>query len=173
MVQAERTSRPAEDPTWRSGQVRFGFLAITAALVCLLDQVTKYLIYTSIGPGSMEPGQEVAVVPGLVYLNYVQNRGVAFGMLKQFGDVFIPLQIVIMTAVFIYYYSLRGPHLLLRAALSLEIGGAIGNFLDRLRFGYVIDFVDFRVFPVFNVADSAIFLGATTLVLIILFQPES
>lgn len=167
-----RWDRPV-DPTWESAQNRFGLLGVIAAAVCLVDQATKDAIYTSIGPVGTTPGQQVTVVPDLVRLSYVSNRGAAFGLLDQFGDLFTPLVVGIMILVLLYYRSLRGPRLLMRCALSLQLGGAMGNLLDRLRYGHVIDFVDVPLIPVFNVADSAIFLGSVILVGLFVLRPDS
>src|SRR5919202_378767 len=110
----------------------------------------------------MEPGDVIPVIPPVLDLHYITNRGVAFGLFSRFGDVFVPVALVIMAIIFGYYRSLSTRRLWLRIALGLQLGGALGNLLDRLRFGSVVDFMEFHVdainfhYPVFNVADSAI-----------------
>ena len=158
--------------SWDSAARRYGFLVIAAVVLCLLDQLSKYLITATIGPAGSDPGREIVLVPGLVFLHYVQNTGMAFGLLREFGDLFIPIALAIMTVVVLYYRALRGPALLFRSALALQMGGALGNLLDRLRLGYVVDFIAVPGFSVFNLADSAITVGVTVLVLLLLFRPD-
>jgi signal peptidase II len=113
----------------------------------------------------MQPGDVIPIVPPVFDLHYITNRGVAFGLFSRFGDVFVPVAIVIMAIIVGYYRTLRRRRLWLRTALALQIGGALGNLLDRLRYGSVVDFLDVHVeaigfhWPVFNVADSAIVIG--------------
>ena len=152
---------------------RYGFLVISAAIVCLLDQLTKYIVTITIGPASAAPGQEIIIVPGLLYLDYVQNTGMAFGLFRTFGNLFVPLVLAIMIVVLLYYRALRGRALLFRVALSLQMGGALGNLLDRLRLGYVVDFIAVPGFSVFNLADSAITVGAILLFLLMIFRSDA
>jgi len=132
-------------------------LAITALTLLLLDQVTKAWALRA-----LTLGQSIPVVPGLFHLTLVKNPGVAFGLFARCGGLVTAAAFVIvggMVAV-----ALRPP--ISRAqvlAAGLILGGAIGNVVDRLRFGGVVDFFDFRVWPVFNVADSGITVGTILL----------
>jgi signal peptidase II len=127
---------------------------------------------------NMQLGDVIPLVPPVLDFHYITNRGVAFGLFSRFGDVFIPVAVVIMMVILGFYRTLRGPRLLLRTALALQLGGALGNLLDRLRFGAVVDFLDFHIpainfyFPVFNLADSAIVLGVGLLLVCLTFQGE-
>ena len=103
-------------------------------------------------------------------MTLVHNTGIAFGFFKDQGIVFIiiPIIAIILLVFNVFYYrqndeALSRPYII---AFSLILGGAIGNLIDRIMYGYVIDFIDFRIWPVFNIADSAITIGAV----IILFQ---
>ena len=86
-------------------------------------------------------------------------------MYRSGGWLFAVVAVVVVIGILLYYPRLRGRGALITVALSLVLGGAIGNFADRVRLGYVIDFIDFRWFPVFNLADSAIVCGVALLIL--------
>jgi signal peptidase II len=164
---------PLRGGAWQRPAVRYGYLAAVAALIFVLDQVTKEMVKRAMAPGDVIP-----VLPPFLDLHYITNRGVAFGLFSRFGDVFVPVAMVIMVVIFGYYRTLRQPQPWLRAALGLQLGGALGNLLDRLRYGSVVDFVDFHIdainfhWPVFNVADSAIVVGVAILLVCLTFQPD-
>ncbi len=108
-------------------------------------------------------GGGIALIPGVLWLTYVRNTGIAFGLLSG-----IPLAVVVLaalTVVFLVVYNgdrwRRDP--LSRAAAGLLLGGAAGNLSDRVRLGYVVDYLDLRVWPVFNLADTAVVCGAALL----------
>ena len=77
--------------SWDSAARRYGFLISAAVTLCLLDQLTKYIITVAIGPAGADPGREIVVVPGFVFLRYVENTGMAFGLFRDLGDLFIPI----------------------------------------------------------------------------------
>lgn len=163
---------PVAAQSWDSAARRYGFLIAAAVTLCLLDQLTKYIITVTIGPAGADPGREIVVVPGFIFLRYIENTGMAFGLFRELGNFFIPIALAIMTAVLFYYRALRGRAFLLRTALALQMGGALGNLLDRVRLGYVVDFIAVPGFSVFNLADSAITVGVTALILLLLFRPD-
>ena len=104
-------------------------------------------------------GSSRPVLGDWVRLTYIENPGMAFGIDiggKWFFSIF---SIIASVAIALYLYKARNESIAFRAALALILGGAIGNWIDRLRFGWVVDFIDFRIWPVFNVADSAITIG--------------
>ncbi|MBI3321491.1 MAG: signal peptidase II [Candidatus Omnitrophica bacterium] len=129
-----------------------------SALTLVADQLSKSLILTSFAPGESLP-----VIPGLLHLTYVQNTGAAFGLLKGQQTLFIVLSLAVVA--WILYEFVRRP--LTTSSIvwgcALILGGALGNLVDRLRLGYVVDFIDLRVWPVFNVGDSAITIGVALL----------
>lgn len=151
------TRRPAS-PGFKRG------LAVAAAIL-VLDQISKWFVMGLVAGGS------VAVIPGLFNLVTVWNRGVSFGMLG--GDGALPPWILAAVAVAISaglgVWLWRAPTRLVAVAIGLVIGGAIGNVVDRARWGAVFDFADFHVgtwhWPAFNVADSAIVVGVGVLLL--------
>jgi signal peptidase II len=164
------TTRPS---AWSTAEVRYSYLVAVTATVFAVDQASKAVVMSN-----MQLGDVIPLVPPVLDLHYITNRGVAFGLFSRFGDVFIPVAVVIMLVILGFYRTLRGPRLLLRTALALQLGGALGNLLDRLRFGAVVDFLDFHIpainfyFPVFNLADSAIVLGVGILLVCLTFQGE-
>ena len=138
------------------------FLSGVLAIV-LVDRLTK-----NVFSGFLGLNESIAVIPNFLRFTLVHNTGIAFGFFKDCGAVFIIIP-VILTGLLIYnvYYYRHSPHLSRTyiVAFSLILGGAIGNLIDRITLGYVIDFIDFRVWPVFNVADSAITIGAAIILL--------
>jgi len=136
------------------------YLAIfTTFSVCLVDRVTKY-IFSDL----LVYGESLPVIPKIFHVTMVHNTGIAFGFFKDQGFIFIVIPIVaIFLLIFNIYYYRQNDKALSRVYIvgfSLILGGAIGNLIDRIVYGYVIDFIDFRVWPVFNIADSAITIGA-------------
>ena len=111
--------------------------------------------------------ESIALIKGVVHFTLVHNTGIAFGLFKDCGAVFfiIPLILTGLLIYNVYYYRDRDYSRTYIMAFSLILGGAIGNLMDRIFLGYVVDFIDLRVWPVFNVADSAITVGAAIILL--------
>lgn len=132
-------------------------------LVVLLDRLTKNY-FSSL----LDLNESLAVIPRVFHFTLVHNTGIAFGFFRDCGAVFIIIP-VILTGLLVYniYYYRHSPNLSRTyiVAFSLILGGAIGNLIDRITLGYVIDFIDFRIWPVFNLADSAITIGAAIILL--------
>lgn len=138
-----------------------------AALVTALDQLSKYVIRAT-----MLEGASIPIVKGAFYITHVQNTGAAFGLFTNRPVFLIVVGLVIIGSVAAYYFSNRPTRPVVKIALGLELGGAVGNLVDRVVSGRVTDFLDLhRLWPVFNLADSAIVCGAVLLVLaLLLFQ---
>jgi signal peptidase II len=102
-------------------------------------------------------------------MTLVYNRGAAFGMLKNQLFFFVLISFFVILFIFLHLKNKKIP-LLYKISLSLILAGSVGNLIDRLRFGYVIDFLDLRFWPVFNLADSALTIGALLLSWEILFS---
>ncbi|MEW5952808.1 MAG: signal peptidase II [Bacillota bacterium] len=130
-------------------------LIIIALITAVIDQGTKVLIQQL-----MRQGESVAVLPPVFYLTYIQNPGAAFGLFAYKTEFFIVITVAILAAIFWGQRYLSGSSILMRVGLGLIAGGALGNLIDRVRIGKVIDFFDFRIWPVFNLADTAIVVGA-------------
>lgn len=141
------------------------FLLIVIATF-LVDQLSKIIIQSLLGRG-----ESIPVLPPLFYLTYVLNPGAAFGILANQTVLFIVAAILAIGGVMAGYRRLPAGRILLHLGLGLTVGGAAGNLADRLRFGQVVDFLDFRVWPVFNLADTAIVIGAGLLIWDLLHSP--
>ncbi len=113
----------------------------------------------------MYQGESIPIVKQVFHLTYILNPGAAFGFLAYQTNLFIIVTAGLVLGVLLFYRSLPLERVLVRYGLALVVGGALGNLVDRLRFGKVVDFLDFRVWPVFNLADSAIVIGACLLIL--------
>lgn len=139
------------------------WLYIVAVIIVALDQYTKWLVISNIPYGGFwSPWDWLTPYARIVHWS---NTGVAFGMLQGMNPVFIILAFVVAGMIVFYYPKLLKEDLLLKLALMLELGGAIGNLVDRIRFGHVIDFISVGNFPVFNVADSCITIGVIILLI--------
>lgn len=114
---------------------------------------------------SMDLHQSIAVLPNIFHITYVHNYGAAFGLLAHRTGFFVLVALAVVAVIIICLRHIPKEHKLMRYALALQLGGALGNLVDRVRFGYVVDFFDFRVWPVFNVADIAIVAGIGFLIL--------
>ncbi len=137
-----------------------------AAVITVADQLVKWIVLARFAPG-----EGLAVTP-FFNLVLVFNKGAAFSFLAREAGWQTPLLVgfALVAAGIVSVLIVRSPESnLLRAALALILGGALGNVIDRLRFGHVVDFLDFHAagwhFPAFNVADSAITVGAALLIL--------
>jgi len=146
-----------------------------ALLVIALDQYTKHLVRTCEHlplNGSWNP---IPWLDRIVTLTHVRNSGVAFGFLPGMGTSVIAVAVVVVFIIVFYYRQLAEASWLLHTAFGLQLGGAMGNMIDRITDnGHVTDFIDFRVWPVFNVADSAVVVGTILLAFYIFFldRPE-
>lgn len=159
---------------WRTSLRGALFLAL-AAVVVVADQVTKRLAVQNL-LDSGRPSVPVPVAGDWLRFTYVQNRGAAFGLLQNQTAFFIAVGVIVIGVIAASYRHLPRSSLLLHLALGLQLGGAVGNLIDRLRHGYVVDFVDFGYranwWPVFNVADSAITVGVILLAFNLLTQGD-
>lgn len=147
----------------------YGFLLSISGAVVLLDQVSKYLIRSNLNFGEIWPQNHWIV--NYARIVHWSNTGAAFGMLQNFGVVFAVLAVVVSIAILIYFPRVPHDDWMLRLALSLQLGGAIGNLIDRLTIGHVTDFISLDSFAVFNVADASISIG-TALLAVSLIQRE-
>lgn len=147
------------------------YLKALAAVIILilLDQFTKHLAVLHLLP--LQGGK--ILIPGVFRLLYLENRGSAFGMLQNKQTFFIIFTIIVLIAILIVYSRIpeTARMLFLRIDLILIFAGAIGNFIDRIRQGFVVDFLYFELidFPIFNVADIFVTVGCILLILLLLF----
>lgn len=147
-------------------------------LIVVLDQWTKALALHALEPGVSRP-----LLPPVLYLTLIRNTGAAFGLFRGQALLFIAISVAAVAILVRELCRARhnperakqveGRRQLLEIGMALMLGGAVGNLIDRLRFHAVIDFLDLRVWPVFNVADSAITIGAALLVIELLRQKRN
>jgi signal peptidase II len=133
---------------------------LAASLVFVLDRLAKIAVVKC-----MSLGQSIAIIPNIFHFTFVLNDGTAFSLLKGQNTALAVFSAFAIIAIIIYAVKRKGLSLAESAVLGLILGGALGNLFDRIRFGYVVDFLDFRVWPVFNIADSAITIGMFILVI--------
>ncbi|MBA4370435.1 MAG: signal peptidase II [Coriobacteriaceae bacterium] len=138
------------------------FLAVAVSAL-LLDQVSKAVVRASLVPMDSKP-----LIPGVLYLTHVRNPGAAFGMIPGGRWLFVATSLAVLAGIAVYWFRSE-PDRFTGLALGLVTGGAVGNLYDRLAVGRVTDFFDVRVFPVFNIADAAIFIGVVLLLWRLLF----
>jgi len=133
-----------------------------AALVILFDQYTKYLVRQTIPlNGSWSPFEWLE--PWL-RLRHINNTGAAFGMFQNGGLIFAILAVIVSLVIIYYSFNLPEGQWGMRVVLGLQLGGALGNLIDRVLFGTVTDFVSVGTFAIFNVADASISIGVALLV---------
>jgi signal peptidase II len=142
-------------------------LGVTTGLILILDQITKFYV-----DSSMRLHESIPVIQGFFSITYVRNPGAAFGFLADASPLFRSIFFVAVTGLAVilvvhYIWKSRAEEPRLTFALSLILSGAVGNLIDRVRLGEVIDFLDVYIgsthWPAFNVADSAISVGAVIL----------
>ncbi len=149
-----------------SARLKPGAVVVVAValVVLVLDQLTKYLVVQNVGMGNVWvplPGFDLVRIVG------TYNTGTACGYFPQLSFVFTLAPFFILAIVIWFYRSQSKPSWLLTLSVGLIIGGALGNLIDRLRLGYVVDFIQVGTFPIFNVADAAV---STAVVLMLLWS---
>lgn len=149
-------------------------LACVAGLIIIIDQITKAVILSF-----LPLYRFIEVIPGFFSLTHIQNPGVAFGFMSNQSSSLLNiifLFVVSLAICLIFYFYINTPkkHTLLATGFALIFGGAIGNMIDRIRLGKVVDFLDFYIgnfhWPAFNVADSAISVGIVIFLFHLLFK---
>ena len=142
---------------------------IIALAVVVIDLALKYAVSSG-----MTVGQSFEVIPGVLNVTYVQNTGAAFGILGQQRWIFILVSAIMIVLLTLFLARAKGYHKLVYISAALILGGGVGNMVDRLSLGYVIDYIDFCAFTslwrwVFNAADTALCVGAGLLIMYLLF----
>lgn len=148
---------------------RRAVLVYTAALalaVFVADQAVKRVV-----EGSMDLGESIPVISGVLHITYIENSGGAFGLLQD-SQALLLVGSVVAVGVVLFMLISQPPSPAMAAGCGLVLGGAAGNMLDRVVSGSVTDYVDLRVWPIFNIADVGIVLGVAALLLAALRAPE-
>jgi signal peptidase II len=153
-----------EAGTERDGSLRAALVLASVALVLYLaDQISKALVVATLAPG-----ESFNVLGDFVRIWYVQNAGAAFSLFPGAFWLFLPVTVLALVMVGYFFHSFRGRGLAIHVVLGMILAGTLGNLTDRLRLGYVVDFISVGIgelrFPTFNVADSAVVLGIGLLV---------
>jgi signal peptidase II len=159
-------------------KIKYLILATISGAIISLDQLIKIYIHTHYHLGEVHQ-----VIAGIFDITYIRNYGAAFGILSSAaehirGPFFALVPFIAMIAIIMILRTTHDSQRLQVCALSLIFGGAIGNYIDRIRFSYVIDFLDFHYkdiyhWPAFNIADSAIVCGVTILFIQMIFAKSS
>lgn len=134
-----------------------------ALLIVFLDQLTKILIKKN-----FQLSESIPIIKNIFHLTYVTNTGSAFGLFKGYNIFFGFFSIIVIVVIFYYIRKkIKENETLLQFAVGLLLGGTLGNFIDRIIYGHVIDFIDFRIWPVFNIADSAVTISVGLLIILL------
>lgn len=143
------------------------FCTVMIVLIVAFDQITKYFASSKLTDGHI-----ASFIPGVAQFRYAENTGMAFSMFSGARWVFIALTVVVCVGVFYYMFSNKCKSLWLYWSLGVILSGGIGNLIDRVRFGYVVDFIEptFVNFAVFNIADCAVTCGAVVLIGYLVFD---
>jgi signal peptidase II len=134
-----------------------------AALVFILDRIAKSAVIHYVSGGTSLP-----VLDGIFHITLVHNTGAAFGILRGGGWLFMLTSLAAIAAISFYALVKKPVKKSLAISLGLVMGGAAGNLFDRILYGHVIDFLDFRVWPVFNIADSCITTGTAVILFMVI-----
>lgn len=131
------------------------FLTVIGIIFLAADQIIKFLLIRS-----LNPGETIPLIKNIFHITLVFNTGCAFGLLRNQPSLFF-LTVSFTAVIFLIYFlrHLKDENLFCELAAVLLIAGSTSNLIDRIRFGYVVDFLDFRIWPVFNLGDTAITIG--------------
>ena len=142
--------------------MKLKYYYLIALAVFGLDQITKWIVVKK-----MTIGQSIPLIEGVFHLTSHRNRGAAFGILQDQRWFFIIITLLVVIGIIYYLQKVGRNQPMVAYALALILGGAVGNFMDRLFQGEVVDFLDFTLinYPIFNIADSAIVIGVGLMIL--------
>ncbi|AIF51952.1 signal peptidase II [Pelosinus sp. UFO1] len=139
-------------------------ILLVVLIVVLIDQFSKNYILVH-----MLPGMSIPVIQDIFHITYVLNPGAAFGLFEHQTLFFLFVAVSLVGAAIYFYPRIPKQYGLLRFGTGLLVGGAIGNVIDRIKTGYVVDFFDFRIWPVFNIADTAIVCGVGCIIFTMIY----
>src|SRR5690606_17877705 len=144
---------------------------LIAVIAIAIDQITKYLVVKN-----MELYEQIPIIDGFFYLTSHRNSGAAWGILEGKMGFFYVITVIVIIGIIYYLHKYGKDNKLFASALGLILGGAIGNFIDRLFHQEVVDFFDFIIFgydfPIFNIADSALTIGVILVIIEALFEEK-
>lgn len=129
-------------------------ILLLSLFIVIVDQLSKVYVQTH-----MALGISIPVIQDVFHITYILNPGAAFGLFEHQTTFFIVIAVCLVAAATYFYPRIPVQYRLLRIGTGLVVGGALGNVIDRIRTGYVVDFFDFRIWPIFNIADVGIVCG--------------
>jgi len=132
----------------------------TAIIIILIDQITKFLIKIN-----FQLNESLPLIKNIFHLTYIQNTGAGFGILKSQTLILIFISLIVIGVILYYIGSIKEKEKLLQILVGFVLAGTIGNLIDRIAYGFVIDFLDFQIWPIFNVADSFVTIGIIGLII--------
>lgn len=145
---------------------------VIALAVVILDQVSKLLVVNY-----LKPIDSITLIKNVLKLTYLENTGAAFGTFTDNRVVFMTLSVLIIAVLAFVVWRFHGQNKLFDICMGLILGGGVGNMIDRIRLGYVVDFIDFCAFDfwkyVFNIADSAVVIGCMIAIVYVIFDKKS
>ncbi|EGQ4267060.1 lipoprotein signal peptidase [Staphylococcus pseudintermedius] len=148
-------------------QYYIGLSLFITLIILIGDQLTKFIIRTQ-----MTLGESFAVVPKFLYITSHRNNGAAWGILSGKMTFFYIITIIVLIALIVFYIKEAKNNMLMQIAVSLLFSGALGNFIDRVSSGEVVDFIDTVIFgydfPIFNIADASLTIGVVLLIIVLL-----
>ena len=139
-------------------------ILLLAVVVVIMDQLSKFYIQTH-----MVIGMSIPVWQDIFHITYILNPGAAFGLFEHQTVFFVMIAASMVIATIYFYPKIPTQYKLLRFGTGLMVGGAMGNVIDRIKTGYVVDFFDFRIWPIFNIADAGIVCGVGCIIFTILY----
>jgi len=131
-----------------------------AIVIVLIDQLTKFLIKTN-----FQLKQSSPIIKNFFHLTYIHNFGAGFGILQGQRLILLFISLVVVGVIFFNLDKIKEKETLLQVLVGFVLGGAVGNLIDRFTYGFVIDFLDFQIWPIFNVADSFVTIGIIGLII--------
>ena len=141
-------------------KIKYIIIFLTALIVVLIDQISKYLVRIN-----FELNQSIPIINNIFHLTYTTNSGAGFGILQQQKFLLTLISIIVIGFIFYYLPRIKEKEKLLQVLVGFILGGTIGNLIDRVAYGFVIDFLDFRIWPIFNFADSFVTVGVLGLII--------
>lgn len=148
-------------------QYYIGLSLFITLIILIGDQLTKFIIRTQ-----MTLGESFAVVPKFLYITSHRNNGAAWGILSGKMTFFYIITIIVLIALIVFYIKEAKNNMLMQIAISLLFSGALGNFIDRVSSGEVVDIIDTVIFgydfPIFNIADASLTIGVVLLIIVLL-----
>lgn len=136
---------------------KFLIIFLITILTIFIDQITKFFISKNINT-------QITIIKKVLYFTFVKNTGAAFGILKNQTILLIWFSVIVVGVIFFLYDKIPNKKSV-QIFTALILGGTISNLVDRLRLNYVIDFIDFKVWPAFNIADAAVTIGCIGLII--------